>query len=176
MAKGSSFDAGGAIGIVLGVVLIGGLAATPFYLSHLRSPKAALDLAVEDDLEAVRRFVLHIDQDTAALSNLRALIGKDGVVDADLAEELHKAHPDLFKDAVAETDLVLSLLRRADRADQDRGTANDKIRARLASGRMDARKVVTDIKATHGRRDRIQSLLRRIPLPRLHEGRRHPRP
>ena len=54
MAKGSSFGAGEAIGVLLGVVLIGGLAATPFYVSHLRSPKAALDLAVEDDLEAVR--------------------------------------------------------------------------------------------------------------------------
>ncbi len=77
MAKNASSSVGGVIGLVLGFVVLAGIAGTPFYLASLQSDTRALDGLVHDDVEVLRRVVLnlntHLDQMATAYRSVAAV-------------------------------------------------------------------------------------------------------
>ncbi len=77
MPEKSGSPAGVVAGVFLGVVLIGGIAGTPFYLSGLQSDQRALDAAVHDDIETIRRTVLNMDSRLSAMSSVYDSAGGD---------------------------------------------------------------------------------------------------
>lgn len=125
MAKGSSFGMGGVAGVALAVVLVGAIVGAPFYVAHLRSETRALDTAVRDDIETIRRCVLHIDENLSALGDIRDVAGDDALVDAELAEELEKAHPNIYSAATRDLEVVTNALRNTRREDERRGITAD---------------------------------------------------
>jgi len=141
VAKGSNSVIGGALGVVLGLALVGGIAGTPFYLSRLRSEARTLDVRVQDDIEAIRRIVLHIDENLAAMKDLRDIAGKDNLLSPEAVGDLEKAHPKIYDAVSGQLDATAAVLRKAVRADQKRGTT-PAAKATIATGPPNGRQAV----------------------------------
>lgn len=141
MAKGSNSVIGGTLGVVLGLALVGGIAGTPFYLSRLRSEARTLDARVQDDVEAIRRIVLHIDENLAAMKDLRDIAGKDNLLSPESVGDLEKAHPKIYDAVSGKLDATAAVLRKAVRADQKRGTT-PAAKATIATGPPNGRQAV----------------------------------
>ncbi len=61
MAKSASSSTGGVVGLVLGFLVLVGIAGTPFYLTSLRDDNQTLDVLVQDDVEFLRRVLLSLN-------------------------------------------------------------------------------------------------------------------
>ncbi len=55
MAKNAALSMKGIAATLFGVIIVGGLGATPFYLSLLNSPQAQLDDSLAGPVETLRR-------------------------------------------------------------------------------------------------------------------------
>ncbi len=114
---------GGILGLVIGLLLVGGIVASPFYLSSLRSEPRALDAAIVDDVESIRRAVLGLDESLAALSDLYETQGDPSVLDPDKAGEFGLDHPEMFPESlVKELGLSITAIKQVETRDQARGT------------------------------------------------------
>jgi len=78
----------GLVGLVAVVAFIVVIAATPLYVRLLQSDQHRLAYDVRDDVEQIRRLVLHIDEN---LSSMRQLAGLNGASkDAAASDEILK--------------------------------------------------------------------------------------
>ncbi len=144
MAKESSSFVGGLLGVVVGVVLIGGIAGTPFYLDMFMPDGRAIDLESEGDVETIRRVVLNLDQHLASIEDVEGLLGDDLIVTPDVAAELAAADEGVFSDAMMKSlDTTASMLRRAQAHDKDLGIENP---ISIQSGKPNARDSVQRMK------------------------------
>lgn len=118
MAKESGSALGSVLGVVIGVILIAGIAGTPFYLSMLQSENRGVNVAVDDDVAALRRVVEHLDQNLAAISDANSF-SPDDELTPDNAAGLTVPES---RELSASLDRTRKLLVDADIADKGRGT------------------------------------------------------
>lgn len=78
MANKPTSSAGSIIGLVVGVVLVGGIVGTPLYLATLQTDAAALDEAVRDDVETLRRIVLNLNANLEPIQLASKAIAAEG--------------------------------------------------------------------------------------------------
>lgn len=115
---------GGIVGLMIALIVVGALAGTPFYLGMLQSEPRALDAAVEEDVEAVRRVVLNLDEHLAAVSKMSEAPGNPEPLSAEELDRLTREEPDdvFGKQFVRDLDVTADLLRSIEKKDADRGT------------------------------------------------------
>lgn len=114
--------AGGIFGVIVALVLVAALAATPFYLGLLQSPERALDARVEADAERVRRAVATLDHELAALSAMYASV-PNGDFDRDAAYRFAAEHPGIFpKSFMTGINKLVDYLEDFEARDRQRGT------------------------------------------------------
>ncbi|MBN2563068.1 MAG: hypothetical protein JXQ75_19255 [Phycisphaerae bacterium] len=101
MAKKSTPSAGGIIGIILGLVVVAGIAGTPLYLAYLRADARTLDIAVQDDIETIRRVVLSLDDNLSLMSDAYESLGGEAVPDKKDMGSLLTANRELLEKAEA---------------------------------------------------------------------------
>ena len=77
MAMKSTFSLGGIVGLALGVLLVVVVAGTPLYISHLQNNSRALDDAVRDDVETLRRVVLNLNENLDLIQQTGRAAGPD---------------------------------------------------------------------------------------------------
>jgi len=88
LASESKSTAGWVIGLSLGIVLTGAIAASPLYCSFLQSDDRALDAAVAEHIETVRRALLRLDYHLAVIRD----IASSGIEGANATpEQMEKA-------------------------------------------------------------------------------------
>ncbi|MFH1416970.1 MAG: hypothetical protein ABII12_01600 [Planctomycetota bacterium] len=147
MAKESSSFVGGILGVVIGVILIGGIAGTPFYLDMFMQEERAIDKAVEEDVDTIRRAALNLDQHLAAIQDVEGLLEDDQVVTGEIAAEVAAAHPDVFSDLMMQSlGKTASMLRRAQDQDQQRGVDSA---VSIQTGQPNARACVQRMKTEY---------------------------
>ncbi len=123
LAEQSPSKLPGAVGAVVGLLILGGLVTTPFYLQPLRDPGRQLDTLVAEDVEIIRRATLQLDADLARLQALYDALGDDAL-DASAAEALLEKNADLFdQETLTGFNRTLQALRSLDEKDQNRGTS-----------------------------------------------------
>lgn len=122
MAKSSNSAVGGVIGFFFAIVLIAGVAGTPFYLSHLQSDAEGLDAEIQDDVESIRRIVAHIDEHLSAIKDIRDTAGDDLLVSADSVADLESGNPNLYADVLRRLKPTTDALQKALQADRQRNT------------------------------------------------------
>ena len=140
MAKTAAVNGKGIVAVLFGVIIVGGLGATPFYLPLLNSPQVQLDSSLEDPVETLRRVVLAMDSNVSALSDVYASPGEAGPVDK-AAIKAFIALGDRQIDTqlnMAELNKSLQLVRRAENEDRERGTQIPGA-AKSVGGRPDVR-------------------------------------
>jgi len=92
---------GSVLAFGLGLLLIVGIAGTPFYARFLQSNEDRLSDQVKDDVESIRRLVLNVDENLAAMAQMAEArgVGKDSKSPEDLLAEnpamLDAVKPDL---------------------------------------------------------------------------------
>ncbi|HKQ50253.1 MAG TPA: hypothetical protein VJZ71_19425 [Phycisphaerae bacterium] len=116
----------GIVGFVVALVIVGALVATPFYMGTLRSDAQALDDAVREDVEAVRRAVLNLDEDLAAYVSMTASVGPPAEEPADEGYRTPPGFPDddpVFKKSlIRDLNQSIEMLQRVQEHDRERGT------------------------------------------------------
>ncbi|HVP11884.1 MAG TPA: hypothetical protein VMV94_11950 [Phycisphaerae bacterium] len=123
MANASKKPVGTVVGIVLGVVLVGAIAATPFYLAKFESPDRAIVAAAGEDVETLRRVVLDLDQNLGALADMDAALAEGEKLTPEAAEQIRSAHEDIFGDELGRRlNETARLLKEYDKADEARKT------------------------------------------------------
>ncbi len=118
MAKESGSALGSVIGILIGVILVAGIAGTPFYISMLQTESRGLDQAVDGDVDALRRVVQHLDQNLAAIADAHAIVPDDALTSDDAARFKLPPEPP----GVSTLDKTRTLLQDVRLADSERGT------------------------------------------------------
>lgn len=138
MATNASLSPKGIAAALLGVVIVGALGATPFYLRYLVSPEQQLEQNVDGPIQTVRRAILNLDENLAAISDLHASLGDQAKIGPAAIKAFQSQEP-----AALEKELRLSqlnkstqLLRKAEARDEQRGTKIER-GPRLKSGRPD---------------------------------------
>jgi hypothetical protein len=148
LAAKTSSGSGIALGAVLGLVLAGGIAATPFYLGRLQAEDVALDAALADDLETVRRAVLNVDAHLAVLKGLSDSKLAGASTTAEQAREF-AGKPDLFsKDVLGDLEQTTRLLRDTIQRDKERGIEAT-AEARIAAGPPNAATAVNELSSKY---------------------------
>lgn len=69
MATKTKSGSGGMFGVLIALLIVGGVAASPFYLGFLRSDERALSDAVAGKIESIRRDVLALDPSLAMVKD-----------------------------------------------------------------------------------------------------------
>lgn len=114
--------AGGIIGLSLALVLVLALAGTPFYLGMLRGPERALDAAVSDDAEVVRRAIANLDHELALIAYMYAGADPKGLDPATVGP-IGRSQPDLFEGpALRDLEKASGALTSVSQRDTQRGT------------------------------------------------------
>ncbi len=115
----------GIVGLLIGLLIVGGLAASPYYLGLLRSDPQALDAAVEKDVEAIRRIVLNLDEDIAAVASMTASVAAQ-TNHPDVGYTTPKGFPDddpvFSKQLIRSLDQTIERLHEVETNDQKRDT------------------------------------------------------
>lgn len=125
MARQASSSIGGIAGGLVGVLIIGALVATPFYISTLGNDRARLSAETSDAVETVRRAVLNMDEHLVRISNLSERTAKFGEVSDDVT---------IPKERLEELQRMSQALRRAESTDAERGTEIEGVRVQAAGG------------------------------------------
>lgn len=116
----------GIVGFVVALLIVGALAATPFYLGTLRSDAQALDDAVREDVEAVRRAVLNLDVDITAYAGMTASVGPPAIEPSDEGYRTPPGFPDddpvFSKQLIRDLNQSIEMLQRVQEHDRERGT------------------------------------------------------
>lgn len=137
---------GGIVGGIIGVVIVGGIAATPFYLTSLESDDRSLRAAAQDDVEVIRRAVINLDDHLAAIADADAAIKESERLTPQAADEIKTAHPDVFGEGLtANINQTLQLLTQADSRDGQRGI-NRAREGASPSGPLNAGAAVTQMR------------------------------
>lgn len=114
---------GGFLGLALAIVLVGAIAATPFYLGFLRSDDRALSAAVSDDAETIRRAVSNLDHELVLLNHMLHSGDDPDSIDAAVHFRYAQTHPDIWNQGVMrDLDTIVDELSQIERRDADRGT------------------------------------------------------
>lgn len=141
MAGNSSGKMGVVVGVVAGVVLAGGLAATPFYLPMLQSPSARAESALSEQVEGLRRAVLALDEHLAVIADATAARTD--------APEVSAKSDELFPSAIrAQLEDTAKLLRAAAEQDNQRGTAMTAA-GKIQSGLPNAKSASNELRTRH---------------------------
>ncbi len=77
VSKQSSSSLGGLAGSAFGLVVTLGIIGAPLYLAYLQADQRALDAAVDDNVESVRRTVLHLDERIGVMADAYAALGDE---------------------------------------------------------------------------------------------------
>lgn len=121
MANAPKSSFGGIIGIVIAVVLVGGIAASPFYLGKFRAEDAAFSAAAGDNLEVVRRVILDLDQHLGALADMDAAIPDGEKLTPEAAEQIKGKQADALNEELQRSlNQTAQLLRDVESRDQQR--------------------------------------------------------
>lgn len=150
MAKSAKTgSAGGGAGAILafglGLVLILGIAGTPFYAKMLQSDENRAGDLVRDDVEAVRRIVLNVDENLAAMQQLAALTGESK--DKASPDELLKDNPKMLDGVLADLDASARRLQKA--AGDDSAKKLKGFTKTVESGRPNLSKADKDLRNTY---------------------------
>ncbi|MCZ6681594.1 MAG: hypothetical protein O7B26_00315 [Planctomycetota bacterium] len=149
MAKSSNSAVGGVVGFLVAVVLIGGVAGTPFYLGQLRSDSEGLDVAIQDDVESIQRIVGHIDGHLSAVKDIRDAAGEDLLVSPESVADLEGDNPNLFADVLQRLKPTTNALQKAHQADKKRGTEIADSGGRRPRQTIDGRQAVLDVQSKY---------------------------
>lgn len=147
-SKGSS-SVGGIIGLVVGFILVGGIAGTPFYVSMLQSEDRSVDLAAEQDVATVRRVVLAIDAHLATLKDIDDSLAGENELTTEEISDIIEEYPDLLsKDVLDDLTRSSQKLRKLEALDRERGTeiAGG---GSVASGKPNVRAAVSQMKSKY---------------------------
>ncbi|MCB9858268.1 MAG: hypothetical protein H6818_21505 [Phycisphaerales bacterium] len=146
MARQASSSIGGIAGGLVGILIIGALIATPFYISSLGSDRAQLSNDTAAAVETVRRAVLNMDEHLARISNLSAKTAEFGDVEGDVT---------IPKERLDELQRMSQSIRRAESADTERGTEIEDVRvAAAASGNRPAANISGKLKGLIAEHDK----------------------
>ncbi len=99
MSVTSGISIGGVAGLVLGLLVVAGIVGTPLYLSQLQTDQQALNAAVRDDVEEVRRAVLHLDAHVSAMSDLYDALGDETEADTSKLRDIMSRNTGLLAQA-----------------------------------------------------------------------------
>ena len=114
---------GGFLGLTLAIVLVGAIAATPFYLGFLRAEDRALAEAVSDDSEAIRRAVSNLDHELALLDYMLHSGDDPDSIDAAVHFRFGQARQGIWpQELMRDLDTVVDELTQVEMRDADRGT------------------------------------------------------
>jgi hypothetical protein len=140
VAESSGGKFGGILGLIIGGVLVVGLAGSPFYLGMLQSPDRQADRSASKDVEDVRRIVLGLDAHLAAIgdagrgSNPGGTDGnKGGTIPPDMK---------------ATIDQTTKLLQETEQADRTRGTVISG-KMQIQSGAPNLRSASSEMKSKY---------------------------
>lgn len=123
MAKNGTSNAVGVLGFALGLILIGALGATPFYIGLLQTDDQRRSATAEDPTERIRRVVLNLDAHLSAMADLYASQGDPARPDRAELDAIAEAKGDLLThDAVAHLKQAADMLQRVAQRDVDRRT------------------------------------------------------
>lgn len=153
--------AGGIIGLVMALVLVLGLVATPFYLGSLQAPAAALDAQISPGVEQARRAVAALDHEVALLSYIYDEGGNDNELDKQAAFRFEQENPGIFSQAfVRELNTLVTYLEVFEAKDRERGTTV------LGKGTIDrlrpkAENIVVDVKPYLAQHKRLTQVAER---------------
>lgn len=145
MAKSTESAVGGIVGFVLAIVLLGGIAGTPFYLAQLRSDSDSLDAAVQEDVEAIRRIVAHIDEHLSAAKDIRDSAEEDSLVTPESVADLEAGNPNLYAYVIKLLKPTTDALQKAIQADRQRGTEAADAGSRRPTDTIVGRQAVLDV-------------------------------
>ncbi len=141
MAGNSSGKMGIVVGVVAGVVLAGGLAASPFYLPMLQTPSTRAASALAEQIEGVRRAVLALDEHLTAIADMSGARTE--------AFEVAAKSDELFPSAIrAQLEDTTKLLRAAAEQDNQRGTAMT-ASGKIQSGVPNAKAASNELRTRH---------------------------
>lgn len=142
MAQKPASNLGGGIAVLMGILVVGGLAATPFYLAPFNSETRQLDAALDENITRLRRIVLNVDEHLGALTDLSMSLGDAAHADKEAVDRLVKANSEIIPPSML-SDLKRSAqhLQEIDRADDQRGTKSDS-GERIPAGRPDIKSSV----------------------------------
>src|SRR3989304_5406510 len=101
VARESKSSMAGVVGAVLGLLIVGGLAGTPFYMNLLQSDERSLEASAQADVETIRRAALGLDQPLASLGDVEAALPEEDRLTGEEAEQLAAKHDRLVKDQTA---------------------------------------------------------------------------
>lgn len=87
---------GGILGLGLAIVLVGAIAATPFYLGFLRSEDQAFSAAAANDSDTIRRAVANLDHELALLNYMFHSGDDPDALDDQVGFRFAQAHPNLW--------------------------------------------------------------------------------
>jgi len=126
VAQKPSSNLGGGIAVLMGILVIGGLAATPFYLAPFNTETRQLDAALDENITHLRRIVLNVDEHLGAMADLSMSLGDAAHADKEAVDRLVKANPEIIPSSML-SDLKRSAqrLQEIDRADDLRGTKSE---------------------------------------------------
>ena len=150
MAKNARVSMQGIVATLFGVIIVGGLAATPFYLPTLSAPQDQLRASLEGPEETLHRVILALDSNVNALSDIYASLGEESKVDK-ATFKAFRAHPDLEIDKrlhMASLNKSLQLVRNAEQVDLRLGTLVPGA-PKAVGGRPDVRAAVKEMRAKY---------------------------
>lgn len=115
--------AGVIIGAVLGLILIGAIAGTPFYLRQLQTDDRAVAGRITKDVETIRRAVFNLDPHTALTADIyKSDVPRAAISDEELAELDGVEPTDIFtRDVMQELNRTVQLLQDVESHDSQRG-------------------------------------------------------
>jgi hypothetical protein len=123
MATQERSSAARLLGLVLAIVLVAGIAATPLYLGRLQTDERALDSAIDEHVEVLRRTLLAIDPQLGALADMDAGLDEQEKLDSQTTEQLQSSHPEILGEALVRSlGQTAQLLKDAEARDGKRGT------------------------------------------------------
>lgn len=114
---------GGIIGAVLGIAIIVGLAGTPFYIGLLRAESTQTGVAIEDQIERVRRVVLNLDVHLSMLSDLYLSQGEEARLGNDEISAILERETDIIpSNVLKELERATRTIKTIETADEERKT------------------------------------------------------
>lgn len=116
MATRANSGGGNLLAFGAGIVLLIAMIGAPFFARLLQSDENRLADSVRNDVEYIRRIVLNIDENLAAMNRLAELRGADK--SGPTVDDVLKDHPDLFNSLTADLDASVRTLKKA--ADEDK--------------------------------------------------------
>ncbi|QOJ02040.1 MAG: hypothetical protein HRU71_00410 [Planctomycetia bacterium] len=141
MAGNSSGKMGVVVGVAVGVLLAGGLAATPYYLPMFQGKSERTEAALSEQVEGLRRAVLALDEHLATIADVTAGRAESPEVTAKSDE--------LFPSVVrAQLEDTAKLLRAAAEQDTQRGTAMTAA-GKIQSGLPNAKAASSELRTRH---------------------------